>query len=75
MLSMSSDEIQGIICDPMGITDYFNLHTTINPEQLSAALCDINATMFLDEFINTFSIRKLMDQMNSANKGKSSSQK
>ena len=75
MLSMSSDEIQGIICHPIRITDYFNLHTTINPEELSAALCDINATMFLDEFMNTFSIRKLMDQMNSGNKGKSSSQK
>ena len=74
LLSMSSDEIQGIICDPIRITDYFNLHTTINPEELSAALCDINATMFLDEFINTFSIRKLMDQMSSDNKGNSSSQ-
>ena len=75
MLSMSSDEIRGIICDPMGITDNFNLHTTINPEELSAALCDINATMFLDEFMNTFSIRKLMDQMSSDDKGKSGSQK
>ena len=74
MLSVSSDEIRDIICDPIRITDYFNLHTTINPEELSAALCDINATTFVDEFMNTFSIRKLMDQMSSDNKGKSSSQ-
>ena len=75
LLSMSSSQIQDIFCDSTRITDYFHLHTTINPEELSTALCDINATMFLDEFMNTFSIRRLMDEMSSDNKGKSSSQK
>ena len=72
---MSDDEIQGIICDPARITDYFILHTTINPEELSAALCDINATMFLDEFMNTFNIHILMDQMSNDDKGKCSTRK
>ena len=72
---MSGDEIQGIICDPIRITDYFNLHTTINPEELSDALCDINATMFLDEFMNTFNIHKLMEQMRSDDKGNCSTRK
>ena len=69
---MSGDEIQGIICDPTRITDYFNLHTTINSEELSATLCDINATVFLDEFMNTFNIHKLLDQISNEDKGKCS---
>ena len=60
---MSGDEIQAIFCDPAQITEYFNLHTAISPEDLSIALCDINGTMFLDEFMETFSINKLLEQI------------
>lgn len=61
---MSGEEIQNIFCDPAQITQYFDLHGAINPEEFSSTFCGINGTMFVDEFIETFSISSLIDQMN-----------
>lgn len=63
---MSEPEIQDVFCDPGKISQYFVLHSTVSAAELSSALCGLNGTMFVEEFMKTFSIDKLMEEMNGA---------